>query len=386
MKTILVLHRYPPQQVVGTNASFIEFLKELSLKGYKTYYLTYKEESQNSRKLDEEINNLEFIRIPFSFNRGNNFDKKLKTYLWIITAPFYVSRLQKKHNIDLVYCDDSVPFYGFFSKILSSRSKVIIRLGDLQTGYALADEHPKLFKLILKVERYMWGKVDGIIAISNPFKAFIVKQGIGEEKIKVVKESINLDGVDFEKVDASKTGVVAFHGSVVKCKGLKVLLDAFYLFNTDFPETKLVVAGGGEEESRIKQYAKEKDIKNVEFTGWYDHNKLDEIMDDVQIAVVMRSPNMANNFVVTTCLLEDWKFKKPVLVPDLEAFKEVIVGGENGVLFKVGNVEDLSDKLRVLYKEEQRYERLVRGGLTTAKETFDHKKIAKSMVEALFGV
>lgn len=386
MKKILVLHRYPPKQVIGTNASFIEFLKKLLQEGFKVYYLTYKEkdiEQDGGLENIVENKNFKFVRLPFYFNRGDNFDKKLKTYLWLFLAPLYVRKLQNKHKLDLVYCDDSVPYYGFFSKLVSPKSKIIIRLGDLQSGYAWADENPTLFKLALKIEKFMWKKMDGIVAISDTFKQFLIRQEVDERKVRVVKESINLDQVNFSEVKVPITGKIMFHGSLVKCKGLKTLLDAFKIFQQKYPKAKLVIAGGGEEESKLVKYVKEQGLGNIEFTGWYDHKTLEKVMKDVQISVVMRSGNIANNFVVTTCLLESWAYKKPVLVPRLSSFQEVIKDWENGVFFEPGNAEDLAEKMGELYKNEDRYKDMAVAGLKSAKETFNHKKIAEDMANVI---
>jgi len=99
-KRILVLHRYPPNQVIGTNASFIEFLKELTKKGIEIYYLSYA-----SYSIKKKMKDLNHIYIPLGFSRGKNVDKIFKTYLWVLFAPLCSAYIQRKHNIDLIYCD-----------------------------------------------------------------------------------------------------------------------------------------------------------------------------------------------------------------------------------------------------------------------------------------
>jgi glycosyltransferase involved in cell wall biosynthesis len=145
---------------------------------------------------------------------------------------------------------------------------------------------------------------------------------------------------------------------------------------------RLIIAGGGEEEASLKTLTISLNLKNVEFTGWYDHRKLEEIMRVVDLSVVMRSPNMANNFVVTTCLLENWAFKKPVLAPNLEAFKNVI-DGTNGVLFNVGEPSDLAEKIYTLSQSKSKINQLKKNGYETAQRLFDHRYIAKKMANTL---
>ena len=377
---IAVLHRYPPRQVIGTNASFVAFLEELSLRNHQVFYLTYKEKTSNNHK----IPNLQFVYLPFHFNRGNYGDKVLKTYLWIILAPFYVLYLQCKYHLDLVYCDDSVPIYGFLSKLISPYSRVVIRMGDLQSAYTLADDHPKIFKITLAIETFMWKTVDGIIAISLPFKKFIASRGISTAKISVVEESLNLSVCNAEKSDYNKLKTVfLFNGSIEKCKGLLTLIDAFKLLREQYENVCLIIAGGGSQEHLLMRYIQRKQLPNISLTGWYDHQKLKKIMSRANVGVVMRSSNMANNFVVTTCLLENMGYRKPVIVPNLAAFRGVITDKLNGLLFEAGNHQSLKDKMEEMHLNRTLWESLAEAGHKTVKEKYDHKKIAHLMANTL---
>lgn len=381
MKKIAVLHRYPPKQVIGTNASFVPFLETLISRGFEVFYVTYKD-----GKFPFELAGLNFVYIPFSFERGNTLDLFVKTVLWIFLVPFYVLYLQIKYKLDIVYCDDSVPYYGFLSKLISPFSKVVIRLGDLQMGYFVADINIRLFNLFLKMEVAMWRKLDGLIPISQRFKDYIISNTVDASKIKVVEESINLDndGVSFEKKSHKKV-VFLFHGTLVSCKGLDVLIKAFHKFSQNKPDVELVIAGGGYAERKIRNLVRKLRLGNVVFTGWYNLEQLEEIMQGVDISVVMRSPNLANNFVVTTCLLENWKYKIPVIVPDLYSFRNVIKDGENGVLFKAGDVNDLADRMNYLYNNKNLWKNLGEKGYKTAREKFYYKDIAQKMVTCIEG-
>lgn len=379
-RAILILHRYPPQQITGTNACFLLFLEEIAKNGYKIFYLTFKEKPRSASP--PKIN---LVNLPFYFYRGSRFDKTIKTYLWILIVPFYVFYFKKKYNIDIIYCDDSVPFYSFFCKLLNPRSKIIIRLGDLQTSYLLEDNHPILFKIIFKIELFMWSKMQGIIAISDSFKNFIIRSGLNPKTISVVEENVNLekDQTLPPKFHSPKKVVFGFHGTLEKCKGLKTLLRAFQKVNEQYPHTRLIIAGGGSEEKKLKSLMRKQSIKNVSFTGWYDHNSLKTVMNSFDIGVVMRNKNLANDFILTTCLLENWKYRKPVLVPDLQTFKLNIRDRKNGIFYKTGDENDLAKKMIFLIQNQRKWKGLGELGFQTAQKKFSHRKIARKMVKTL---
>lgn len=380
---VVVLHRYPAAEVVGTNASFLRFVEKLLEHNHKVYYLTYKDPFNKPK-----IPNVGYLELPFSFKRGDKRDKTIKTFLWLFLAPLWAWRIASKNKIDLFYCDDSVPYYGFLIKLLVGKKKVIIRLGDLQSGYSFASQgFPKniLFKLSLFLERFMWNWVDGLVAISQPFKKFLINQGIPESKIKLVEESIDLDHLNIQKqITKGNKITVMFHGAIIPCKGLETFIKVIPLVLKNNPSVHFVIAGGGSDEERIRKMGDKfiKDKKLV-FTGWYNHEVLNNLMEKVDIGVVMRSSNLANNFVVTTCLLEYWSYKKPVIVPNLEAMRGTVKNLANGLIFEPDNEKDLADKITILSRNAKLRTKMGENGWITAKKHFEKNLIADKMVRVL---
>ncbi len=379
---IAILHRYPPRLVVATNASFLEFLKRLALEFKQIYYVTYREQDM------EPIEGVSIVRIPISFNRWNNTNKVINTLLWIVGVPWFAFLFKKKLGFTAVYCDDSVPYYGFFIKILNPDLKVVIRLGDLQSAYELADKNKFLFKIAQKIEVLMWNHLDGIIPISKAMQDYLINMGIPKEKLAVVEESINLANINTSiEMKSSNKFEIMFHGALVKCKGVETLLNAYKIFaNNKSGKVGLVIAGGGPEEIKLKQLAKDLNLANVEFTGSYTSPEILEklgLFDRTNISVVMRSSNFANNFVVTTCLLENWAHKRAVLVPNLESFRTVVTEGINGIFYDPDNEQNLAEKLEYIYNNQKLIQPLGQEGYNTAEKIFKHTEIADKMVEAL---
>src|SRR3989304_2626933 len=96
-KKIALLHRYPADRIKETNAAF-PYLAE---KGIDV--LTFK-----------------------SFNRTSKWRKFFKSLAWVFYAPLLVWG----KGYDVIYCDDSYPFYPALVKLVSPHSKVVLRIGD----------------------------------------------------------------------------------------------------------------------------------------------------------------------------------------------------------------------------------------------------------------
>jgi hypothetical protein len=92
-KKIALLHRYPEDQIKATNAAF----PYLKAKGIEV--ITFK-----------------------SFDRLNDKLKFWKSIGWIFYSAWRV--IGKKY--DVIYCDDSYPFYPILVKLVSPRNTLLI--------------------------------------------------------------------------------------------------------------------------------------------------------------------------------------------------------------------------------------------------------------------
>jgi len=386
---IAVFHRYPMCQVVGTNASFPTFIEELIKRGHAVFFITHKDPSK-----PKPTNGLNYRELPYTFFRGNRWDKLVKTLLWMILAPLKAWKMSNKDKIDLFYCDDSLPYYGYFTKLLVGGKKVIIRLGDLQSGYIFSGKglgNKILFKIFLSLEKIMWKKIDGLIPISKQFAHFLINEGIDKEKISIVEESIDLEyftiknkNTQIANYNSKNHPLIMFHGALLPCKGLVTFINAIPIILKEIPSAVFIIAGGGSEEYKLKKIS-QKLIKNKKliFTGWYDHKIISQLLSTTDIGIVMRSSNMANNFVVTTCLLEYWASKKPVIVPRLTAISAIVKDKYNGMVFIPDDANNLAQKTIYLLKNRVIWKELGEKGWNTARRIFNKDLIGEKLAHSI---
>ncbi len=84
-----------------------------------------------------------------------------------------------------------------------------------------------------------------------------------EEKVNDIKEKLGLSGCE---------AVLCFAGRMGKEKSVDVLLSYFKALVSKYPTVKLILVGGGPEEEKLREYAKEMGIsENVYFTGMIAH-------------------------------------------------------------------------------------------------------------------
>lgn len=275
-KKVALLHRYPKHQIKATNAAF----PYLEHKGMDI--LTFK-----------------------TFDRLTKKRKFLKSLLWIFYAPLLV--IGKKY--DVIYCDDSFPFYSLFVKIVSPRSRVIKRMGDLHLMYYTSG---LLYKILHWIEKIEWKTIDLVIPISKVMRDYI------SHDINTVGLSIANDPVDptdwpfANMLKETSEKIVMFHGTLTKNKNVEFLLEAAY----HMPKIKFRIVGDGPDRKRLEQLAP----FNVEFLGWKPFEYMYKYINQCNVGVALRSDNRGNEYVVTSPFLQYGAMQKPCLVTRRKVF------------------------------------------------------------------
>lgn len=270
-KKIALLHRHPASMIKETNAAF-PYLKE---KGIDV--LTFK-----------------------TFPRTSKWKKFFKSILWIFYAPFLVIG----KGYDVIYCDDSYPFYPILIRLFSPKSRIVLRLGDLHLMYYTSGI---MYKILHLIEIIGWKLSDEIICISQAMNDYVGKE-CGKDVWTV------LDPVDPSDFPIRKTnhGTVMFHGVITKNKNIDVLLKAA----EKLPKINFIILGTGPDKERLEKIAPH----NVFFKGWIPFKNVYKYISTCAIGVALRSDNPGNEYVVTSPFLQYGIMAKPCLVTRRKVF------------------------------------------------------------------
>ena len=297
-KKIALLHRYPENRIKETNAAF----PYLKAKGIEV--LTFKK-----------------------FERLSKWKNFFKSIAWIFYAPCLVAG----RGYDVIYCDDSYPFYPALVKAVSPRSRVVLRIGDLHLMYYYSG---LTYKVLHFLEKIAWIMADEIIAISEAMADYI--EGEIGKRPKVVLDPV--DPEDFSSKYSYSSGDIMFHGTLTKNKNVDVLLEAARLL----PEKDFVIIGEGSDYKRLKSIAP----ANVYFQGWVPFKDISVHIGSCAIGVALRSDNPGNEYVVTSPFLQYGIMGKPCLVTRRKVFGDYE--------WQFSDVIELVEKINILSSPEKR--------------------------------
>ncbi len=152
-----------------------------------------------------------------------------------------------------------------------------------------------------------------------------------------------------------------------KIYGVDVVGRAFVEAVRELPDIRLILLGDGSQREMIHEIITSSGVSDkVYFGGLIDQNNLPEYY---QTADLYLSASYSDGSSVS--LMEALASGLPTLVSDTPSNQEWVQEGENGWLFKVGDVEDLKRKISLIYDKREKLSEMRKQSRLTAENKAD---------------
>jgi len=223
------------------------------------------------------------------------------------------------------------------------------------------------FSLVNCVEMYVHRllriyerNIDAFISPSNFLRSKVIEFGIDGRKIFHIPNF-----VDFREYSPHFDGdnYFVYFGRVSQEKGLLTLIRTL----RDIKTSRLLIIGEGELRNRLEAYVSEKDVTNVEFSGYISKERLKPVIRNSMFAVVPSEWYENCPYSV----LETFALGKPVIGSDIGGIPELIDDGINGLLFEAGNSQELSEKIAYLISRPRLREQMGRNARKKVEEEYN---------------
>ena len=392
-KVALISHEFPPFAIGGIGYQCYDLAYSLSRKKIDTVVLCGK---SPYKRIEKPNDFLTVIRLPC-------IDVPPR-YFWFQLQNFRV--LQK-------LVDDSSVIHGVnpISSAIAAYYK--IRLGK---PFVVTCHHSGLLELkeFLNLPTTEWTLGNfSITVLSYPLDEIILMNTClksadriivpGLSTLNYIKNTVgNLDlrrttvihnGIDFTKIgkiitklgenyegDDSFEGetTIAFYGRLVSTKGIMYLLEAMAILSAEFPRLRLSIFGKGPLEPKIRLKVKSLGLQDrVKLHGYVSYPYL---ISRISKASVIALPSLVEvgPFIAA---LEAMACKKPLVLFDSAFSREFISNMHNGLLAKVCDSKDLSDKIRILLYDEKLRRRIGQNAYTYVKNNHDWDVLVDRYIE-----
>ena len=239
-------------------------------------------------------------------------------------------------------------------------------------------------------------KADRIITVSHTMRDDLTRHGWSRSKISVVWNGVDPERYnpkecreeDVEKI-REKYGIpkdwkmLLFLGRLTWVKSVRNLLQAMPMVFSEYPKTKLVILGKGEEQRDIVETAERLGIKD-KIVYRFEFVPEDERILHYAAADLCIFPSVYEPFGIVS--LEAMSMAKPVVVgaQGVVGFREQVVSSgpdQNGVHVNGGDPADIAWGIKEVLKDSERAKRWGENGRKRVLEFFTWRKAAEQTLE-----
>ena len=177
----------------------------------------------------------------------------------------------------------------------------------------------------------------------------------GLEREEIPRLHSGIDAAHFSPRDVPKAHrpTIVFVGKIVRNKGVELLLDAACRLRAEFPELRLRMLGGGEQETirRLREQASQRGAQDLlDLPGYVDQQALPSELSRAHLFAAPSQYEGGPGFVY----LEAMACGLPVIACRGSGAAEAVTEGETGFLVPSNDVESLTGALRTLLSNRQR--------------------------------
>ena len=291
--------------------------------------------------------------------------------------PFYISYLLKKEKIQILHCHsvNLLSFIAVFIAWLHGVPRVIKFAGDwvwetISTKGVVAEDYREIYtqslysRLLTQIEKVGLSFFN-IIWVVSEFRRENIKYLLGDDrKVRVINNCLLLkDGGSHTKTPADGVVIVSAN-RFIPHKRLPWLVEVYAKIVG--ANNKLVLIGGGDEaeigkvKEAIKKYQLEDKVILKGILSFPDlYNEFKQATFYVSSSLEEGFPNV---------FIEALNFGLPIISTDVGGCRELVKNGETGFLVPVDDLEQMSEKMKLLTTDVELRNKLSRQAFESSKK------------------
>lgn len=285
-----------------------------------------------------------------------------------------IKQVLESEAFDVVHFHE--PFAGLISKDMLS---LINPAESTAIGTFHTYEGTRLYKIGAKhLAMPYFRMLQGRIAVSRPAYQFISRHFPGEYNI--IPNGIQVDDFanaePFEHLKNDGMINLLFLSRLEKRKGLKYLLGAFSKLKWEWPNLRLLVAGGGKPDADSLRILSERNLQDVVFLGRVPDEDKFRYYKTADIYCAPATGKESFGIV----LLEAMAAGAPIVASAIEGYSSVITHGREGLLTPPKDEDALADAIATLLKDATQRHRLSAAGTVNVQD-YRWERVARRVME-----
>ena len=305
------------------------------------------------------------------------------------THYFEIRKIIRDEKIDAIILY-SAPTNGMQTLYLAKKYNIPVIFRSIDILNQLAPN--RFFRAPTRIfENRVYKNVDRISAITPMLSDYVIKMGASEEKVEVLFTGV--DSRQFNpKIDTAELmqelhlnndcKVIVFIGTLFEFCGMDRYIEQFPEVLKEFPETKLIVVGGGFLLEKLEKLIRDLKLEdNLILTGFQPYEMMPQYINIADICINPFQINDTTRDIMPGKILQYLACGKPVIATPLPGMKAVITGEEKGVVYS--EIDEFGMRTIELLRNEEKRKTLGESGLMYIKINHEWNEIAHKLEEKL---
>ncbi|WP_413570390.1 glycosyltransferase family 4 protein [Bdellovibrio sp. HCB117] len=340
---------------------------------------------------------IKVFRVKTFIAANEGFALRILDFLSYMVTSFFAGLFLVNRKHDFIVAT-SPQFFTAVSAWALAKVKgkpFIFELGDLWPESIRAVGAMKaswVLDQIEKVELFLYRQSAAVIALTDDFKANLIRRGIPAEKIFVVKNGVDLrrhspqpkDEALLKELGLEDKFVVSYIGTMGSAHDLlRVLQAAKALQNSGELKVVFLFVGAGAELQMLKSFAEAQALRNVVFVAPQGKERIGLYWNLSDIALVHLKNSDTFRSVIPSKMFEAMGYAKPVLLvaPQGEA-SQILMDAKAGWHLADYQESTFLQTLKRLSSQPEEVRRVAQTSLEASKQ-FTRERQANEFIAAL---
>ncbi len=327
------------------------FLKNIDKTKYNNILVLSEDYIGGTKRFEDLVESIYFLPMSREIKIGN-----------VLKSVSKLKRILKKEKPSIIYMHSSMAgAVGRIANLFNFKVKLLYNAHGWYFNAKISKKKKKFYALI---ERILALRTTKIINISKAeYESALQHKIASKKKMCIIENAIDFskfEGCDQYREKTRKKYnikdddiVIGVVGRLSEQKDPMTIIKAFNEVYKENKNVKLIYVGSGDLESEVKEYTTKKHLEHlVTVTGWVEDTE--RYIPAFDIAVL---PSRWEGFGLV--LIEYMACNKPIIASNVGGIADIITNNKNGLLFEIGDYEELSKKIKLLIENKEMLNNIV---------------------------
>lgn len=319
------------------------------------------------------------VEVLECYDHSKNILKYIKLFL---------KYFRFKNKFDLMIVGFPGQEVMFLAKLITMKPIIFDVFTSHYGGHVL--DRGKYGKKSLRAKWYKWldrrsVKLSDVSLLDTEAHiGFFVKElGLPKEKFRRIFVGTD-SGVFYPREVKKETDkfLVHFHGHFIPLQGTRYIIEAAKILENE--DIAFNIIGKGQDYRESRNLADRLELKNVNFIDNVPYDKLPEYISGADICLGIFGNTPKTDIVIPNKIYEAIACAKPVVTADTPAVRELFKDGEDMLLCKKANPEDLAGKILMFKNNPELMRRIGQVGYELFKERLTEKHLGAELKTIIY--